>query len=191
MPIRYTGQARTLADQMPTRALLVVIRAFGKVGQRIIALSPVDTGQFVMNWNPAAGQMDGTTVYLDAATHADKHSPLPRKARGEVRPGLMPGFFLKYGKGTKLRRQNRSGAQAEALRKLLAFLPTIRLGQMLYFTNALPYAQRLEHGWSRLQAPGGMVALTMAEFPMLVREAGQAMSAQGYGGLSQVTEGLA
>lgn len=32
-----------------------------------------------------------------------------------------------------------------------------------YIANNLPYAKRLEQGWSR-QAPSGMVALTMVEF---------------------------
>lgn len=32
----------------------------------------------------------------------------------------------------------------------------------IYIQNNLPYANRLENGWSR-QAPGGMVALTIAE----------------------------
>lgn len=32
----------------------------------------------------------------------------------------------------------------------------------IYLQNNLPYANRLENGWSR-QAPGGMVALTVAE----------------------------
>ena len=37
------------------------------------------------------------------------------------------------------------------------------LGQTVYITNALPYAQRLEYGYSK-QAPVGMVRITVAEF---------------------------
>lgn len=36
-------------------------------------------------------------------------------------------------------------------------------GQTIYITNSLPYAQRLEYGWSQ-QASQGMVRLTVAEF---------------------------
>jgi len=36
-------------------------------------------------------------------------------------------------------------------------------GQTLYFTNSLPYAERLEYGWSE-QAPTGMVRISAAEF---------------------------
>lgn len=36
-------------------------------------------------------------------------------------------------------------------------------GQRIYLYNALPYATRLEHGWSHRQAPQGMVKITLAE----------------------------
>jgi hypothetical protein len=36
-------------------------------------------------------------------------------------------------------------------------------GQTMYLTNSLPYAQRLESGWSG-QAPAGMVKVTIANF---------------------------
>lgn len=41
-------------------------------------------------------------------------------------------------------------------------VPDIALGQTVYLTNSLPYAVRLEHGWSD-QAPQGIVAITAAE----------------------------
>jgi len=37
-----------------------------------------------------------------------------------------------------------------------------------YLANNLPYAQRLEDGWST-QAPAGMIGLTMLEFPGIVK----------------------
>ena len=37
-----------------------------------------------------------------------------------------------------------------------------------FIANNLPYAQRLENGWSR-QAPRGMVGLTLGEFQNIVR----------------------
>jgi len=37
-----------------------------------------------------------------------------------------------------------------------------KLSQVIYVSNNLPYANRLENGWSK-QAPQGMVALTLAE----------------------------
>lgn len=40
-----------------------------------------------------------------------------------------------------------------------------------YVSNNLPYAKRLEEGWSYRQAPQGMVMLTVAEFQSLFRKA--------------------
>jgi hypothetical protein len=38
-----------------------------------------------------------------------------------------------------------------------------------YITNNLPYAERLEYGWSG-QAPSGMIRLSLAEFEQVLRE---------------------
>lgn len=38
--------------------------------------------------------------------------------------------------------------------------------QVIYLSNSLPYANRLENGWSN-QAPGGMVAITVAEIEVM------------------------
>ena len=37
-------------------------------------------------------------------------------------------------------------------------------GDAIYLVNNLPYAQRLEGGWSHRQAPNGMVALSIQKF---------------------------
>ncbi len=44
-----------------------------------------------------------------------------------------------------------------------AVLDSMRLGAVIFLTNSLPYAYRLEHGWSK-QAPQGMVKLTVVEY---------------------------
>lgn len=47
-------------------------------------------------------------------------------------------------------------------------------GKVHYLTNSLPYADRLENGWSR-QAPNGMVGLTVLEFQPIVEAAARAI----------------
>ena len=42
-----------------------------------------------------------------------------------------------------------------------------------YISNNLPYAQRIENGWSKRQAPQGIVSLIGMEFPDIVRIAQQ------------------
>lgn len=44
------------------------------------------------------------------------------------------------------------------------------LGGTIYFTNSLPYAIRLENGWSQ-QAPSGMVKLALADADNAVKKA--------------------
>ncbi len=48
-------------------------------------------------------------------------------------------------------------------------------GHIHYITNGLPYAHRLEDGWSHRQAPNGMVALTVLEFEPIVAAANAAI----------------
>jgi hypothetical protein len=52
---------------------------------------------------------------------------------------------------------NIASSQAEAAKAL-----TFKIGGVWYFSNSLPYAQRLEYGYSR-QAPMGIVRLTVLE----------------------------
>jgi len=56
-----------------------------------------------------------------------------------------------------------SEAQATALR--------VKPGDTIALVNNLPYAQRLEDGWSS-QAPAGMVGLTVQDFRQIAREVG-------------------
>jgi len=45
-----------------------------------------------------------------------------------------------------------------------------KAGDVIYLVNNLPYAKRIEEGWSR-QAPVGVVALTVVEFHTIVDDA--------------------
>jgi len=53
--------------------------------------------------------------------------------------------------------------------RLKAKLDLLDTGQFFYFTNSLPYAERLEYGWSQ-QAPGGMVRLSVASWQSIVED---------------------
>lgn len=59
---------------------------------------------------------------------------------------------------------------ASAIGKIQAGLTNWKPGETIYITNSLPYAQRLETGWSQ-QAPSGMVRLTVMEFRQYVAKA--------------------
>ncbi len=52
---------------------------------------------------------------------------------------------------------------SDAVGRTAALLPSWIPGQTIYLTNSLPYARRLEYGWSK-QAPQGMVRLTVQNY---------------------------
>lgn len=51
-----------------------------------------------------------------------------------------------------------------------ALINKFQIGSTFYLTNNLPYANRLEFGWSK-QAPSGMVRITVAEIEQRMKEA--------------------
>lgn len=58
----------------------------------------------------------------------------------------------------------------ESMRKAVG--TSYRLGDKIYISNSLPYAYRLEYeGWSKEQAPNGMVRVSVIEFRDFVRQA--------------------
>lgn len=56
---------------------------------------------------------------------------------------------------------------------IIAEIPSEAAGKVYWLANNVPYAQRIEDGWSR-QAPQGLVGLTAIEFPQMVDQAVQA-----------------
>ena len=52
-------------------------------------------------------------------------------------------------------------------------IPAQASGKLHYIVNNLPYSIRLENGHSRIQAPLGMVGLTISEYQGIVRRAAQ------------------
>lgn len=61
------------------------------------------------------------------------------------------------------------------LSQLAASIGASKAGGQTYISNSLPYAERLEYGWSQ-QAASGMVRVTLAEFDAYVRRAVQGLS---------------
>lgn len=54
------------------------------------------------------------------------------------------------------------------LARLKGAIDGAKIGGVWYVTNSLPYAKRLEYGWSK-QAPAGFVRLTAQELPDAIR----------------------
>lgn len=61
-----------------------------------------------------------------------------------------------------------------ALGRTAVALETWKPGQTIFLSNSLPYARRLEDGWSQ-QAPSGMVRLTVQAYTDAVRKAAESV----------------
>lgn len=59
---------------------------------------------------------------------------------------------------------------AGALARLTAKVAAWKPGQSIFISNSLPYAYRLETGWSK-QAPSGIVRLTVQNFEVAIKKA--------------------
>lgn len=68
----------------------------------------------------------------------------------------------------QLQRLDKSGAVAIASGSTM--IAKARAGGVIYLSNNLPYARRLEYGWSK-QAPAGMVRITLARFQTMLNSA--------------------
>lgn len=60
------------------------------------------------------------------------------------------------------------GEKAGSITKLTSEISGLELGQVFYMTNSLPYAQRLEDGWSIKSSK--MVARAVNNFPAILAE---------------------
>lgn len=69
---------------------------------------------------------------------------------------------------------NTSPENSDALGRTEAVLNGWGIGQQIWLTNAMPYARRLEYGWSK-QAAGGMVRLTVANFKKIIKKEADAI----------------
>lgn len=83
------------------------------------------------------------------------------RANWQVAVGSIPSGTLEL--------DDRSGTAT--ISKATAGTAGVKAGDVIYLVNNLPYAQRLEDGYSQ-QAPAGMVGLTVQEFQRVVRQIG-------------------
>lgn len=129
-----------------------------------MATFEADIARFV---EKAKGNLDLVVrkIALDMFSRVVLKSPVDTgRFRGnwQVAIGSAPSGVLTL--DDKSGRATISRIQAETLK--------LKAGDVIYLVNNLPYARRLEHGWSK-QAPAGMVGITVAEFAGIVGNAAQ------------------
>jgi len=133
---QFSAQVRRWSDKTQKKMDQAVRKITLDVFSNVILLSPVDTGRFRGNWQPAVG-----------------------RAQGGIIEAVDP-----------------SGAVVTA--KVQSATQNVKAGDVIYMVNNLPYADRLENGWSN-QAPNGMVALTVQRFQPIADAVIRQIAAQG------------
>lgn len=121
----------------------------------------IDIARFVAK---AKGNVDLVVrkISLDIFKRVIIKSPVDTgRFRGnwQVQIGSIPAGTLEL--------EDKSGTATVA--KVTAETLGLKAGEIIYLVNNLPYARRLEYGYSK-QAPSGMVRITLQEFPQIVRK---------------------
>lgn len=96
------------------------------------------------------------------------HPPPPGYVGGRFR-GNWQYAFGSIPKGEKDSIDPTGGVSINRVSSGLASIPSA-VG-IHYVANNLPYAKRLEEGWSHRQAPQGMVMLTVVEYQSYIKKA--------------------
>jgi hypothetical protein len=110
-----------------------------------------------------AERLDGRSPVGDASYWKSK--PPPGYAGGRFRGNWQYGDgFIPQGETGRI---DPSGSAT--ISAVISAIPKEAAGRIGYYANNVPYAQRIEEGWSR-QAPTGLVALTAMEFRAIVGE---------------------
>lgn len=144
------------AKKAGDNADLVVRKVVLDLGTRIVERSPVGNRE----------------LWADNKVRMEKGLPLQPKGyiggrfRANWQYGNMSGVGIPM---SDLPDIDASGAAS--INRIAAGVPTKGAAGMVHFLkNNLPYAKRLEEGWST-QAPGGMVGITVREFQSIVDDA--------------------
>lgn len=75
-------------------------------------------------------------------------------------------WYVSIGGPSSRTTENVDPSGSNAMARVAEAAARYKLGDTIYMTNSLPYAWRLETGWSK-QAPAGMVGITVAEFQQI------------------------
>lgn len=156
----FAAQIRTWVDKTKGDADKVVRYALMTLDSRLINRSPVGDGSYWKRPPPAGyagGRFRGAWL-VSEWTPQISGAGLDRVSSGGK------GIIDKDGSAT--------------LAAHAGVINAAKAGSVYYLYNPMPYAQRIEKGWSR-QAPIGVVALTVVEWNNIVENAVNGVKAGG------------
>lgn len=92
-----------------------------------------------------------------------------RVGKGYVGGRFRGNWYVSIGSKSNATSKKVDPGGGDTIARGESVLVSAKAGPPIYITNNLPYAVRLEYGWSK-QAPGGMVRIAVAEFAQIVAE---------------------
>lgn len=182
---RFADKAKNNGDEVVRQTLFLA-------AQSVVLRSPVgDPELWAENAQASYGRRFHNVFAAKPLKHATLKKTYPlrheiaaanRKARAAAgkpgkRDGAAAGKYIggrfranwQFGIGsvntTTTEQTDKSGAAT--LGRLKAAISAVSAGPVFWISNSLPYAERLENGWSK-QAPRGIVKLTLVELPRQV-----------------------
>jgi hypothetical protein len=141
----FSVQLQQFADKTSKRADDIVGRVIVGIAQRLDERSPVGDATYWQS-KPPKGYTGGRF-----------------RGNWQLGIGIIPAG--------ETGRIDPSGSAT--LGTIIASIPDQPAGTIAYLSNNVPYAQRIEDGWSR-QAPQGLVGITAMEFQQVVDQAAAA-----------------
>lgn len=144
----FSDAIKAFADKADNKANLCVKKIVFDIGTTIVLKSPVG--------NPLLW----------------KRKPPPGYVGGRFRANWQLGIDAINRTTSEL--VDKTGGMS--IRRLAA-IPDRAVGHVFYWTNSLPYANRLEDGWSTQAPPGHIIRLSVLEFDPIVRAAAAEVSA--------------
>ncbi|MEO7031341.1 MAG: hypothetical protein ABI351_14205 [Herbaspirillum sp.] len=138
----FALQVSKFIEKTKANADLVTKKIVIDVGASIVAMSPVGDGTLWKNPPPKG--------YVGGRFRANWQLGINVTRSGEL-PDIDP-----------------TGDASNS--RIMAAIPENAAGNIFFLTNNLPYAQKLEDGWSG-QAPNGMVMLTVIKWNNIVENA--------------------
>lgn len=144
-------------------------------------------GRFALDIRKFAEKVDQNldqvvrSVTLQVGTSLVERSPVgnPSLWKSKPPPGYVGGRFranwqLQAEQPSTLTTDTIDQSGQATIGRFTTLVATMKAGGLIYFANSLPYARRIEDGWSG-QAPAGVVEVTAIEFQDYVNKAVQAL----------------
>lgn len=164
---KFVDEAKGRMDDLNRRAVMLA-------AQGMVLKSPVGNPEL---WASNAESTYGRQMHNAFAEAAGKRrmsqkklkQTYPLKAgKGYVGGRFRANWQFGYGAINKDTTEQTDKSGSASLGRIEAAVSGVQAGGVCWVSNSLPYAQRLEDGWSK-QAPIGMVKVTFAELPSQLR----------------------